>query len=52
MYSIHPVSVDIVGPGWFESTDLKEELTPLPRDFNVPMEEDNILRTEVRRLAS
>ncbi|KAK8870060.1 hypothetical protein IAR55_000630 [Kwoniella newhampshirensis] len=46
VFSIDPVTTEITGPGWFESTDWKDEMTPLPTDFNVPLTEKHIKATE------
>jgi hypothetical protein len=46
--SIDPNNQHIIGPGWFESAELKEEITPLPTEFNTLLEEEHILKTEVR----
>jgi hypothetical protein len=47
MARIDPKTADIVDTGEFEDTALSEEMTPLPRDFNVSWKEGDILRTEV-----
>ncbi|WWD15646.1 hypothetical protein CI109_100068 [Kwoniella shandongensis] len=46
VFSIDPETSEITGPGWFESTEWKEEMTPLPTEFNVPLDEKHIQRTE------
>lgn len=48
MCRIDPISTDIIGPGYFKPYKLNEEMTPLPTEFNVPFDEQYILRTEVR----
>jgi hypothetical protein len=45
---IDPVTTEILGPGWFESTEWKEEPTPMPTEFNVPFAESHMLTIEVR----
>lgn len=44
---IDPKTAEIVDTAEFEDTPLTDEMTPLPRDFNVPWKESSILRTEV-----
>ncbi|WVR04951.1 hypothetical protein IAU60_001963 [Kwoniella sp. DSM 27419] len=45
-FEIDPETTDIKGPGWFESTEWKEEMTPLPKVFNRRLEEKHIVRSE------
>ena len=44
---IDPETVEITGDGFFEDTTMVEEMTPLPNDFNVPLREEHIVKTEV-----
>lgn len=46
---IDPETADILDTAQFQDTVMKEDPTPLPREFNVPWEEEHIRRTEVRR---
>ena len=48
-HSINPETADIVDTAQFCDAVMKEEMTPLPREFNVPWQEDHIRRTEVGR---
>lgn len=45
---IDPENGDILDTVEFTDTVMKETMTPLPREFNVPWEEEHIRRTEVR----
>ncbi|WWC69738.1 uncharacterized protein I206_103681 [Kwoniella pini CBS 10737] len=45
-FPIDPETTDITGPGYFESTEWKEEVTPLPTEFNREFEEEHIVKTE------
>ncbi|WWC61433.1 uncharacterized protein I303_104017 [Kwoniella dejecticola CBS 10117] len=45
-FPIDPDTTDITGPGYFESTEWKEESTPLPTEFNREFEEEHIIKTE------
>ena len=44
---IDPRTTDIIGPGYFKPAKLSEDMTPLPTEFNVPFDEQHIVRTEV-----
>lgn len=44
---IDPLTAEITGPGYFRPYKLTEDITPLPTEFNVPFDEQHILRTEV-----
>ncbi|WVQ77932.1 hypothetical protein IAT38_000012 [Cryptococcus sp. DSM 104549] len=46
VFPINPETTEITGPGWFESTEYWDELTPLPWKFNTRLEEEHIARTE------
>ncbi|WVQ70399.1 uncharacterized protein L199_008626 [Kwoniella botswanensis] len=45
-FPIDPETTDIIGPGYFESTEWKEDMTPLPTEFNRDFEEETIVKTE------
>ncbi|OCF55107.1 hypothetical protein L486_07218 [Kwoniella mangroviensis CBS 10435] len=45
-FPIDPETTDITGPGYFESTEWKEDMTPLPTEFNRDLEEETIVKTE------
>ncbi|OCF44720.1 hypothetical protein I317_01409 [Kwoniella heveanensis CBS 569] len=45
-FEIDPETTEIKAPGYFESTEWKEETTPLPTEFNRRLEEGHIIRTE------
>ncbi|WWC85206.1 uncharacterized protein L201_000065 [Kwoniella dendrophila CBS 6074] len=45
-FPVDPESGDITGPGFFETTEWKDEITPLPTEFNRDFEEEDIIRTE------
>ena len=45
--SIDPETTEITGQPWFESTEWKEAMTPLPKIFNIAMQEEHIARIEV-----
>ena len=47
---IDPDTAEIIDVANFEYTRLMEEMTPLPREFNVPWTESDIVRTEVSLL--
>ena len=44
---IDPATADIIAPGWFESTELKEDMTTLPKVFNAPFTEVHMKKIEV-----
>lgn len=48
--SIDPETTEILGPGVFESTEWKDEMTVLPKDFNVDFTEEHMRRIEVSSL--
>ncbi|ORY32100.1 hypothetical protein BCR39DRAFT_524154 [Naematelia encephala] len=46
VFPIDKATTDIIGTPWFESTESREEMTPLPREFNIPLTLDHIARVE------
>lgn len=47
MGRLDPSTAEIIGPGFFEDTALKDALTELPTEFNVPETIDAVEQTEV-----
>lgn len=47
MTRIDPATADLIDIAGFEDTAYKEDMTLLPREFNVPIEEEHLRRTEV-----
>jgi hypothetical protein len=44
---LNPATADIIAPGWFESTELGEDMTTLPKEFNAPFTEVHMRKIEV-----
>ena len=47
---IDPETAEILGPGYFESTEYNDDVTPLPKAFNSPMTAEHVARIEVSSL--
>ncbi|ORX39603.1 hypothetical protein BD324DRAFT_614310 [Kockovaella imperatae] len=45
-FRIDPKTTDILGPGFFESIEWTEEMTPLPKSFNRRVEQSHLERIE------